>query len=263
MLRLGGKVIGASNGIQFSSVYKGEDLPDIVRAAGCYADVVVLRHPAAGASYLAAHYLDRLVAKIGRQPIVINAGDGAGEHPTQALLDLFTIIDQRGTVDNLHLALVGDLKHGRTVHSLAKLLVAYGGQGITLSLVSPAGLAMPPVIVKRLQAGGLAISETANLAAVLPAADVIYWTRIQEERFATPADYNRVKDDFILDPAMMDRLKSDAVLLHPLPRKHEMGSHQDHDRLDQDRRAFYFQQMENGMLVRMALLAKLLNQIHI
>ena len=263
MLRLGGKVIGASNGIQFSSVYKGEDLPDTVRAAGCYADVVVLRHPAAGASYLAAHYLDRLAAKIGRQPIVINAGDGAGEHPTQALLDLFTIIDQRGTVNNLHLALVGDLKHGRTVHSLAKLLVAYGGQGISLSLVSPAGLAMPPAIVKRLQAGGLAVRTTASLAAVLPVADVIYWTRIQEERFATPAAYNRVKDDFILAPAMMEQAKSDAILLHPLPRKHEMGSHQDHDRLDQDQRAFYFQQMENGMLVRMALLAKLLNQIHI
>ena len=263
MLRLGGKVIGASNGIQFSSVYKGEDLPDTVRAAGCYADVISLRHPQVGASYMAAHYLDLLAEKIGRRPVVISAGDGVGEHPTQALLDLFTILESKGTVDGLAITMVGDLKHGRTVHSLAKLLATYGARQTKVNFVSPPSLTMPDSIVRRLQEADITVSETSDLEEVLGRSDVIYWTRVQEERFADQGDYEEVKAGFIMTPAVMGRARRDAILMHPLPRKHEMGGPADHELLDADPRSVYFQQMENGMLVRMALLAKLLRGVHV
>ena len=263
MLRLGGKVIGASNGIQFSSVYKGEDLPDTVRAAGCYADVISLRHPQVGASYMAAHYLDLLAEKIGRQPVVISAGDGVGEHPTQALLDLFTILESKGTVDGLAITMVGDLKHGRTVHSLAKLLATYGARQTKVNFVSPPSLTMPDSIVRRLQEADMTVSETSDLEEVLGRSDVIYWTRVQEERFADQGDYEEVKEGFIMTPAVMGRARRDSILMHPLPRKHEMGGPADHELLDADSRSVYFQQMENGMLVRMALLAKLLRGVHV
>ena len=263
MLRLGGKVIGASNGIQFSSVYKGEDLPDTVRAAGCYADVISLRHPQVGASYMAAHYLDLLAEKIGRRPVVISAGDGVGEHPTQALLDLFTILESKGTVDGLTITMVGDLKHGRTVHSLAKLLATHGALQTKVNFVSPPSLTMPDSIVRRLQEADITVSETSDLEEVLGRSDVIYWTRVQEERFADQGDYEEVKAGFIMTPAVMGRARRDAILMHPLPRKHEMGGPADHELLDADPRSVYFQQMENGMLVRMALLAKLLRGVHV
>lgn len=263
MLRLGGKVIGASNGIQFSSVYKGEDLPDTVRAAGCYADVISLRHPQVGASYLAAHYLDLLAEKIGRRPVVISAGDGVGEHPTQALLDLFTVLESKGTVDGLAITMVGDLKHGRTVHSLAKLLATYGATETRVNFVSPPSLTMPRPIVRRLREADIAVQETSDLDEVLGGSDVIYWTRVQEERFADEAEYEQVKEGFIMTPSVMDRARPDAILMHPLPRKHEMGGPADHELLDADPRSVYFQQMENGMLVRMALLAKLLRGVHV
>ena len=263
MLRLGGKVIGASNGIQFSSVYKGEDLPDTVRAAGCYADVISLRHPQVGASYMAAHYLDLLAEKIGRRPVVISAGDGVGEHPTQALLDLFTVLESKGTVDGLAITMVGDLKHGRTVHSLAKLLATYGARETKVNFVSPPSLSMPDSIVARLREADITVSETSDLEEVLGRSDVIYWTRVQEERFADQADYEEVKEGFIMTPAVMDRARTDAILMHPLPRKHEMGGPADHELLDADPRSVYFQQMENGMLVRMALLTKLLRGVHV
>ena len=263
MLRLGGKVVGASNGIQFSSVYKGEDLPDTVRAAGCYADVISLRHPQVGASYMAAHYLDLLAEKIGRRPVVISAGDGVGEHPTQALLDLFTILESKGTVDGMAITMVGDLKHGRTVHSLAKLLATHGARRTKVNFVSPPSLTMPDSIVRRLQEADIAVAETSDLEEVLGRSDVIYWTRVQEERFADQADYEDVKEGFIMTPAVMDRARRDAILMHPLPRKHEMGGPADHELLDADPRSVYFQQMENGMLVRMALLAKLLRGVHV
>ena len=263
MLRLGGKVIGASNGIQFSSVYKGEDLPDTVRAAGCYADVIALRHPRVGASYLAAQYLDLLAEKIGRRSVVISAGDGVGEHPTQALLDLFTILESKGTVDGLAITMVGDLKHGRTVHSLAKLLATYGAREAKVNFVSPQSLTMPTVIVQRLKEANISVTETGSLDEVLGASDVIYWTRVQEERFADQSGYDEVKAGFIMTPGVMDRARKDTILMHPLPRKHEMGGPSDHDLLDADPRSVYFQQMENGMLVRMALLTKLLKGVHI
>jgi aspartate carbamoyltransferase len=263
MVRLGGEVIGASNGVQFSSVYKGEDLADTVRAAGCYADVVVLRHPEVGSSYEAAHYLDLLSDKIDRKPVVISGGDGIGEHPTQALLDMFTIIDQKNGIDNLTITMVGDLRHGRTVHSLAKLIARYEVNNVAICLVAPPSLRMPGEIVDLLKGSGIRVEETEDLSEVLGYSDVIYWTRVQEERFKDPADYETIKDGFVMTPPVLSQAKADAILMHPLPRKHEMGTPEDHDILDADPRAVYFRQMENGMFVRMALLAKVLRGIYV
>ena len=264
MRRLGGDVIAASNGVQFSSVYKGEDLPDTVRAAACYADVVVLRHPEVGSSYEAAFYVDQLNQRIDNPTVVISGGDGIGEHPTQALLDMFTIVDQKKKLDGLTITMVGDLRNGRTVHSLSKLIALYDESQISLCLVSPASLRMPAKITDALKAKGIAIYETADLIEVLDRTDVIYWTRVQEERFKNnPAEYEAIKDDFIMTPDVLARAKQDAILMHPLPRKHEMGTRSDHDVLDADPRAVYFEQMENGMFVRMALLAKVLRGVHV
>ncbi len=258
MRRLGGEVIIASNGVQFSSVYKGENLADTVRAAGCYADVVILRHPEVGSSYQAAYYLDKLKQELGREVVVISGGDGVGEHPTQALLDMFTIWDQKDGIDHLNITMVGDLQHGRTVHSLARLIGQFKAEGTTVSLVSPESLRMPDYVVEFLRSNDIDVVETDDLFEVLGDSDVIYWTRVQEERFAEPADYEAIKDGFIMVPDVLTQAKSDAILMHPLPRKHEMGTPQDHDVLDADQRAVYFQQMQNGMFVRMALLAKVL-----
>jgi aspartate carbamoyltransferase len=258
MRRLGGEVIVASNGVQFSSVYKGENLADTVRAAGCYADVIILRHPEVGSSYEAAYYLDCLKEQIGRQPVIISGGDGVGEHPSQALLDMFTILDFKKSFDGLNITMVGDLKHGRTVHSLAKLLARYEVAGTTLNLVSPESLRMPDYILTFLKEHQITHHETDNLSDVLGSTDVIYWTRVQEERFADHAEYEAIKDGFVMTPPVLAQAKQDAILMHPLPRKNEMGTPEDHDELDQDSRSVYFNQMENGMYVRMALLAKVL-----
>jgi carbamoyl-phosphate synthase/aspartate carbamoyltransferase len=264
MRRLGGQVISASNGVHFSSVYKGENLADTVRAAGCYADVIVLRHPMVGSSYEAAHYIDRLNQQIDNPSVIISGGDGIGEHPTQALLDMFTIYDKKAQFDGLTITLVGDLKHGRTVHSLAKLLAIYGASGVRVCFVSPASLAMPRNIIDALNARSLEIYETSDLNEVLGESDVIYWTRIQEERFAdNMAEFEAIKDAFIMTPPVLARAKADAILMHPLPRKHEMGAQADHDILDEDPRAVYFEQMENGMYIRMALIAKVLRGVYV
>lgn len=261
MRRLGGEVVAASNGVRFSSIYKGENLADTVRAVGCYADVIVLRHPEVGSSYEAAYYLDRLREQIARKPTVISGGDGVGEHPTQALLDCFTIYDFKGQIDNLSITLVGDLKHGRTVHSLAKLIGRYKAQNAVLNLIAPDELQMPDSITNFVRANGLSVRQTDNLYDVLGDTDVIYWTRIQEERFPSKEDYDAIKDRFIMTPSVLAQAKEDAILMHPLPRKHEMGTPADHDALDADPRAVYFQQMENGMFVRMTLLAKVLGNL--
>lgn len=258
MRRLGGEVVSASNGVRFSSVYKGENLADTVRAAGCYADIIVLRHPELGSAYQAAHYLDMLNSRIVTPTIVINGGDGPGEHPTQALLDLFTIVDKKRGINNLTITMVGDLLHGRTVHSLAKLIALYGVSNTRLCFVSPNSLRMPDEILHFLREHHIDVFETDELLAVLGESDVVYWTRVQEERFADKAAYDAIRDDFIMTPAILQAAKADMILMHPLPRKYEMGTPIDHDNLDIDPRTVYFQQMENGMFVRMALLAMVL-----
>ena len=264
MRRLGGQVISASNGVSFSSVYKGENLADTVRAAGCYADVIVLRHPKVGSSYEAAYYIDKLNQQIDNPSVIISGGDGIGEHPTQALLDMFTIYDKKQQFDGLTITMVGDLKHGRTVHSLAKLLAIYGAAGVRVCFVSPKSLAMPRSIVDAMGTRGVTVYETSDLNEVLAESDVIYWTRVQEERFAdNMAEFEAIKNDFIMTPPVLARAKNDAILLHPLPRKHEMGTQADHDILDEDPRAVYFEQMENGMYVRMALIAKVLRGVYV
>lgn len=258
MRHLGGEVVAASNGVQFSSIYKGENLADTVRAVGCYADVIVLRHPDVGSSYEAAYYLDLLRSQVSRQPVVISGGDGVGEHPTQALLDIFTIFDFKHQIDGLNITLVGDLKHGRTVHSLAKLIARYEAQDTTVNFVAPDALQMPRSVIEFLRQKNIAVRETDDLQDVLGETDVIYWTRVQEERFEDPAEYDAIKDRFIMTPPVLAHARPDAILMHPLPRKNEMGTPADHDELDADPRAVYFRQMENGMFVRMALLAKVL-----
>ena len=160
MRRLGGSVIFGSNGMQFSSVYKGENLADTIRAAGCYADLITLRHPSEGSSFQAAYYLDRLNEKILKPCVVVSGGDGIGEHPTQGLLDLFTIADQKGSLDNLTITLVGDLMYGRTVHSLAKLLALDEAKNVKLCFVSPPSLKMPDTVLDFVQGRGIAVSYT-------------------------------------------------------------------------------------------------------
>jgi aspartate carbamoyltransferase len=264
MRRLGGDVIATSNGVQFSSVYKGEDLPDTVRAAGCYADAIVLRHPQVGSSYEAAYYLDLLNAQIDNPAVIISGGDGIGEHPTQALLDLFTIVDRKKSLDNLCITMVGDLRNGRTVHSLAKLIARYEATHVKVVFVSPDSLRMPAELLDALHANNVETYETADLMETLGDTDVIYWTRVQEERFKdNPAEYEAIKNDFIMTPPVLAQAKADAILMHPLPRKHEMGTQADHDILDADPRAIYFEQMENGMFIRMALLAKVLRDTYV
>ena len=215
MRRLGGLVIGASNGVQFSSVYKGEDLADTVRAAGCYADVIVLRHPEVGSSYQAAFYLDQLHSQVTRKPIVISGGDGVGEHPTQALLDLFTIVDLKGGVAGQTVTMVGDLRHGRTVHSLAKLIGRLETKDTTLCFVAPVSLKMPESIIEFLHARNIEIYQTQDLHEVLPQSDVVYWTRVQEERFEDRADYEAIRNSFVITPDVMRDAKGDCMLMHP------------------------------------------------
>lgn len=258
MHRLGGAVVSTSGGVRFSSVYKGENLADTIRAVGCYADVIVLRHPEVGSSYEAAYYLDRLGERLGNAPVVISGGDGVGEHPTQALLDLFTIVDYKSRADRLTITMVGDLLNGRTVHSLSKLIAQYGALDVEFCFVSPFSLRMPGYIVDFLQQRGYRVHQTGDLYEVLGQSDVIYWTRVQQERFANPEDYEAIRDDFVMTPEVLGQAKSDAILMHPLPRKNEMGTPRDHDVLDADSRSIYFGQMSNGMFVRMALLAKVL-----
>lgn len=242
MERLGGSVIPI-NEVKYSSVSKGESLPDTVRTLERYADVIVLRHPEVGASALAAHYASK--------PI-INAGDGVGEHPTQALLDLFTIREELGEVDGLAVTMVGDLKYGRTVHSLARLLSLFKVQ---LNLVSPDILRMPAEILDELEESKTPVSVGEALAPVIGDTDVLYVTRVQKERFEREADYEAVKGAFVITPATLVAAKERMIVMHPLPRVTEIAME-----VDDDPRAAYFRQMEYGMYVRMALLAMVLGK---
>lgn len=242
MERLGGSVIPI-NEVKYSSVAKGESLPDTVRSLECYSDVIVLRHPEVGASALAAQY--------ARKPI-INAGDGIGEHPTQALLDLFTIIEEKGIVDGLTITMVGDLKYGRTVHSLSRLLSLYD---VKLNFVSPEILRLPEEIISELESKGIPIQEDTLLNQALSESDVLYVTRIQKERFEEPQDYENVKGTYVITSQSLAVAREDLILMHPLPRVGEISMD-----LDDDPRAAYFRQMEYGMYVRMALLAMVLGK---
>jgi aspartate carbamoyltransferase len=243
MERLGGSVIPISE-VKYSSVSKGESLPDTVRTLECYADVIVLRHPETGSAALAAKY--------ARKP-VINAGDGVGEHPTQALLDAFTIIEEIGRLDNLTVTMLGDLKYGRTVHSLARLLSNFNG--IKLNYVSPEILRMPHEVMEEVSAKGIPQSEFDTLDKVLAESDVLYVTRVQKERFEDPAVYESVKGAYVIEPEIMKAAKQDMIVMHPLPRVGEISVD-----FDDDPRAAYFRQMEYGLYVRMALLAMVLGK---
>lgn len=242
MERLGGSVIPI-NEVRYSSVAKGESLPDTVRTLECYADVIVLRHPEIGASALAAQY--------ARKPI-INAGDGVGEHPTQALLDLFTIVSELNQVDGLTVTMLGDLKYGRTVHSLARLLSLYD---VRLNYVSPEILRMPPEIIQELNDKNIVQKEYTTLDEVLPQTDVLYVTRVQKERFENLDEYESVKDAYVITPEVMREAKDRMIVMHPLPRVGEISME-----FDNDPRAAYFRQMEYGLYVRMALLAMVLGR---
>lgn len=240
--RLGGSFIPI-NEVRYSSVSKGESLPDTIRTLEAYADVIVLRHPETGAAALAASY--------AHKPI-INAGDGIGEHPTQALLDLFTILEERGSITGLTVTMLGDLKYGRTVHSLARLLARYN---VRLNYVSPESLRMPPELIQELEGCGVAQKEHTALEPVLAETDVLYATRVQKERFADLADYEAVQGSYVITPETMARAKRDMILMHPLPRVGEIS-----EDVDRDPRAAYFRQVEYGMYVRMALLAMVLGK---
>ena len=242
MERLGGSVISI-NEVTYSSVAKGESLPDTIRTLECYADVIVLRHPELGASAMAAQY--------ARKPI-INAGDGVGEHPTQALLDMFTIVEELREVDGLTVTMLGDLKYGRTVHSLARLLALYN---VKINFVSPDILPMPSEIIQELRAGEIELAQYSELADVLPETDVLYVTRVQKERFENPEEYELVKGVYHITPETMTSAKDRMVVMHPLPRVGEISME-----VDADPRAAYFRQMEYGQYVRMALLALVLGK---
>lgn len=241
MQRLSGGVIPITGGVQFSSVSKGETLGDTMRVLEQYADVIVLRHPEEGAALEAA--------SAATVPI-INAGDGTGEHPTQALLDLFTIREELGQIDGLTVAMIGDLRFGRTVHSLTKLLSLYD---VNLRFVSPETLRLPLTIMNDVRDAGLNVRECHDVAEVIEAADVLYVTRVQKERFSDMAQYDEVKDLYRITPDVMAKAKEKMVVMHPLPRIGEIDP-----AIDDDPRSAYFRQVQNGMFIRMALLAEVL-----
>jgi aspartate carbamoyltransferase len=229
--------------VQYSSVTKGESLPDTVRTLESYADVIVLRHPEVGAAATAARYASK--------PI-INAGDGVGEHPTQALLDIFTIVQDLERLDGLSVAMVGDLKYGRTVHSLTKLLVNYH---VDFVFVNPDILPMPSEVLDVVRDKGRRYQETKDVNAIIGDVDVLYVTRVQKERFSDMAEYDRVRDQYVVDEELMTRAKDRMIVMHPLPRVNEISY-----AIDNDPRAAYFRQMRNGMFIRMALLAAVLGK---
>ncbi len=241
MERLGGSVIPITQGVQFSSVSKGETLGDTVRTLAQYADCIVLRHPEIGSAAAAAGY----------SPVpLINAGDGAGEHPTQALLDLFTIRHELGTLDGLCVGMVGDLRFGRTVHSLTQLLLNYD---VKFRFVSPEILRMPLAITNQVRDHGAEMRETYDVHEVIREVDVLYVTRVQKERFSDLAQYEEVKEYYIVDPALMEQAREKMIVMHPLPRVGEIR-----EAVDSDPRAAYFRQVRNGLYIRMALLAAVL-----
>lgn len=246
MMRLGGQVLSVANSATSSAV-KGETLADTIRTAAGYADIIVLRHPKEGAARLASLYA----------PVpVINGGDGAREHPTQTLTDMFTIQTYEGRLDNLTIALCGDLKYGRTIHSLIKALARRGKT--RFFLISPEELRLPEHVKEEVLDGGagVEIQETTRMEKGLREADVLYMTRIQKERFFNEEDYIKLRDTYILTPEKMALAKERMIVMHPLPRVTEITGE-----VDKDKRAVYFQQARLGMFVRMALIAYLLEVV--
>lgn len=245
MLSLGGSVLGFSSA-DSSSASKGESVSDTIRVISCYADICAIRHPKEGAAYVAA-------SKSGIP--VINAGDGGHQHPTQTLTDLLTIRSLKGEIKNLTVGLCGDLKFGRTVHSLIQALVRY--PGIRFVLISPPELRVPDYIRESvLDANGIEYQELTNLDDAIADLDILYMTRVQRERFFNEEDYIRMKDCYILDAKKMKLAKPDMYVLHPLPRVNEIAVE-----VDDDPRAAYFKQVQYGVYVRMALIMTLL-EVH-
>jgi aspartate carbamoyltransferase catalytic subunit len=243
MQKLGGSTIGFAEA-EIASVKKGENLADTIRTVDNYADVIALRHPLEGAA--------RLAAEFSKVPI-INGGSGAEEHPTQALLDLYTIVRERGKIDGLKIALAGDLRYGRTVHSLAYALSLYD---IELFLVSPETLRMRREVLQTIKER-ISVTEKTSLEKIVPLVDVLYMTRIQKERFPDLAEYAKVKGSYRVDLQSLSEAKKDLIILHPLPRVDEIASE-----VDSTPHARYFQQVGNGIVVRMALLALILGAVN-
>ena len=242
MLNLGGHVLGFPSD-NVSSAAKGESVADTIRVVSCYADIAAMRHPKEGAPLRASRF--------SRIP-VINAGDGGHQHPTQTMTDLMTILTRKDRLDDLTIGLCGDLKFGRTVHSLIKTMARY--ENIRFILISPEELRVPDYIIKDvLEAGDIPYTETRSLEDAMPYLDILYMTRVQKERFFNEEDYIRLKNSYILTREKMELAKPDMAVLHPLPRVNEIALD-----VDDDPRAAYFEQVQNGVYVRMALIMMLL-----
>ena len=242
MYELGGNVLGFSEA-QSSSAAKGESVSDTVKTVSCYADIIAMRHPKEGAP---------LVASKKASVPIINAGDGGHNHPTQTLTDLLTIHREKGRFDNLTIGFCGDLKFGRTVHSLIEAISRY--KNIKVVLISPVELKLPSYIKHDvLRAHNIEYVQTTNLEEVMPTLDILYMTRVQRERFFNEDDYVRLKDSYILTPEKLVSAKEDLCIMHPLPRVNEISTE-----IDNDSRACYFKQVLNGKFIRMALILKLL-----
>lgn len=239
--QLGGRVIGFSDAGS-SSVKKGESLRDTIQTVSLYSDLIVMRHPLEGSA--------RFASEVSDTPI-INAGDGANQHPTQCLLDLYSIRKTQGSLDNLSIAFVGDLKYGRTVHSLVIALSMF--ENVKFHLVSPLELKLPRSVKNFIKDSGLTYEQYDDIAQIVDDVDILYMTRIQRERFADPMEYERVKNAYILNNSMLENSKKNLKILHPLPRVNEIS-----EDVDNNSKAYYFQQAENGVYVRQALLASIL-----
>ncbi len=237
---LGGSIIGFASA-DTSSVRKGESLKDTILTVSNYSDLIIMRNPLDGSA--------RLASEVSPVPI-INAGDGSNQHPTQCLLDLYSIWKTQGTLDNLHIALVGDLKYGRTVHSLVQAMSMFN---TTFHLVSPVSLKLPSSVKKWIKDAGLEYHQYTELSDVIPFADILYMTRIQGERFPDPLEYEKVKNSYVLENKMLENSKENMKVLHPLPRVNEIS-----EDVDDNPKAYYFQQAKNGVYVRQALIAAIL-----
>jgi len=240
--RLGGEIIGFTDSSS-SSVTKGESLHDTIKMVSNYADLIVMRHPLEGSA--------RYASEVSDVP-VINAGDGANQHPTQTLLDMYSIVKTQETLDNINLFMVGDLKYGRTVHSLLMAMSHFDNP--IFNFIAPPELAMPNEYKMYLQSKGLRYFEHTEFTDIISEADIIYMTRVQKERFPDPVDYEKVKNVYILRNKMLKHTKDNLRILHPLPRVNEI-----HTDVDSNPKAYYFEQARNGVYTRMAIIAHLLN----